>query len=90
MVGGSIWKFRPPRFLRVSAKHRAIAVDFTPYRVVAVGVFDPSPAIGGPRTLSPSEIVQMNRGGQLRFLAALTLTSVIEKAGNDASDDSHE
>jgi hypothetical protein len=54
----------------------ATAVDYTPFRVVGVGVFDPWPTSDGARPLSVPEMMQMNLGGQLRFLATLTVTDV--------------
>lgn len=52
------------------------AIDFAPSSVVNVGVFDPWPASGGARQLSQAEIVPMNRGGEMRFLATLTVADV--------------
>lgn len=48
-------------------------VDFVPGRVVSVGVFDPWPLSRAMRNLSASEMMPMNRGGQLRFLAAVRI-----------------
>jgi hypothetical protein len=64
-------------FLVGNASHCmvATAIDFSPVRVVAVGVFDPWPTAGS-RPLSAAEMMPMNRGGQLRFLATLTVTDV--------------
>jgi hypothetical protein len=52
------------------------AVDYSPYRVLGVGVFDPWPTSGGARNLAPTEMMPMNQGGQMRFLAALTVTDL--------------
>ncbi len=50
-------------------------VDYTQIRLVAAGVFDPWPS-SGPRGLSAPEMTTVHEGGQLRFLAALTVTDL--------------
>jgi hypothetical protein len=90
LIRGAPRPWRKKRAVLSRSPKVVTAVDFSPYRVIAVGVFDPSPTIGGTRALSPAEIVRMNRGGQLRFLGALTVTSVTEAVGDDGSDDGDE
>jgi hypothetical protein len=45
-------------------------IDYSPRRVMAVGVFDPWPG-AQPHDLSPAEMLPANQGGQLTFLGTL-------------------
>jgi nuclear transport factor 2 (NTF2) superfamily protein len=67
---------RPFLFGNTSHCMVVTAIDFSPVRVVDVGVFDPWPTSRGTRRLSAAEMMPMNQGGQMRFLATLTVTDV--------------
>jgi hypothetical protein len=51
------------------------AIQYTPAMVTALGVFDPWPGRGA-RDLTPAEIVPIERGGALRFLATARITDL--------------
>ena len=51
-------------------------VDYSPFQVMAVGVFDPWPIGPAAHSLPYPEAVALQLGGQMTFLGAVTITEV--------------
>jgi len=60
---------------------------FTPYKILSLGVFDPSPLGPEAHPLSPGEMIPWPQG-QLTFVAAISVTDVDSSDSNNSSNSS--